>query len=168
MLQVRAKELFSGDAFSIEAGELGSSGHYLHASPQIAISFPWITFITKCWTHWWSWWTVKWCSTLTNGWYSKCVASLQWQQLKAWKLLFLTLYPLPPHQRVTFHLPTWQEWLLKGKTLGKPELHTGSSEQEEICLAKWLGFLSPKCGRAHTEILQPISTAQKAASWRLL
>lgn len=43
-------ELFFVDAFSVEAGELGSSGHHFHttASPQIAVSSPWITFITKC------------------------------------------------------------------------------------------------------------------------
>lgn len=43
-----------------------------------------------------------------------------------------------------FHFLIWQKWLLEGRTLEKTELHTGSSEQERICLTKWPGTQSPK------------------------
>lgn len=118
--------------------------------------------------HWWRWWSVKWCNSFTDGWYSKGVALLQWQQLRAWRLLFSHFIIRPPAQMSTFHLLIWQEWLSEGRTLEKAKLHTGSHKQERICLAKWPGPQSPKHDSAQTEALQICSTAQKGVSCRLL
>lgn len=76
-------------------------------------------------------------------------------------------HPLSPPV-TTFHLPTWQEWLLEERTLKKAELHIGSRKQERICLAKWPGPQSCKCHGAQREILQMCPTAQKGVSCRLL